>query len=302
MTDEAGIIIDDGTVSRLEEHRYFVTTTSSGVAAVEEWLTWWMEGEELCAHVTNVTSGLAAVNLAGPRAREVLAGLTDVDISAGGLPYLRAAQGSIAGVPAILLRIGFVGELGYEIHVPAEYGEFLWDTLMQAGQPFGIAPFGVEAQRTLRLEKGHIIVGQDTDALSTPLAADMAWIVKFDKPDFIGKTSLVPLEGDGSGERLVGFEMVDRHPVPDEGAAIVDSNGYPVGRVTSARYSPALDRVIGLAWVPVSLAAVGADLHIELGDAGRGDGRGGKGSARRTGLAQVVRPPFYDPAGERLKS
>src|SRR5581483_4012941 len=204
--------------------------TSSGVAAVEEWLTWWMEGTELCAHVTNVTSGLAAVNLAGPRAREVLAKVTDLDISAEGLPYLRAAQGTVAGIPAIILRIGFVGELGYEMHVPAEYGEYLWDTLMAAGQEFGIAPFGMEAQRVLRLEKGHIIVTQDTDALSTPLEADMSWIVKFDKDDFIGKTTLTNLKNDGLSQKLVGFEMLDASTVPDEGSQIVRGDGYPVGR------------------------------------------------------------------------
>ncbi|MBV9278771.1 MAG: (2Fe-2S)-binding protein, partial [Chloroflexi bacterium] len=113
MADEAGIILDDGTVARLAEDHFFVTTTSSGIGAVEEWMTWWLEGTPWCAHVTNVTSGLAAVNLAGPRARDVLAKVTNLDVSAEALPYLRAARGTVAGVPAIILRIGFVGELGY---------------------------------------------------------------------------------------------------------------------------------------------------------------------------------------------
>lgn len=288
MTDEAGIIMDDGTVARLGDEHFFVTTTSSGVAAVEEWLTWWMEGTELCAHVTNVTAGLAAVNLAGPRAREVLAKVTDLDISAEGLPYLRAAQGTVAGIPAIILRIGFVGELGYEMHVPAEYGEYLWDTLLAAGQEFGIAPFGMEAQRVLRLEKGHIIVTQDTDALSTPLEADMSWIVKFDKDDFIGKTTLANLRNDGLSQKLVGFEMLDASTVPDEGSQIVRGDGYPIGRVTSARFSPALRKAIGLAWVPAADGAEGAELRIQL------DGQAVP--------ARVVPVPFYDPSGARMKS
>ncbi len=288
MVDESGIIKDDGTVARLGDDHFFVTTTSSGVGAVEEWLTWWMEGAEMCAHVANVTSGLAAVNLAGPRARDVLAKVTDLGISAQALPYLRAAQGTIAGIPAIILRIGFVGELGYELHVPAEYGEYLWDTLMAAGKEFGIAPFGVEAQRVLRLEKGHIIVTQDTDALSTPLEADMSWIVKLDKPDFIGKTSLANLKSDGLSQKLVGFEMLDASQVPDEGTQIVRSDGYPVGRVTSARFSPALRKSIGLAWVPAESGAEGAEVTIQL------DGHQAQ--------ARVVPLPFYDPSGAKMKS
>lgn len=288
MVDESGIILDDGTVARLDEERFFVTTTSSGVAAVEEWLTWWMEGTELRAHITNVTSGLAAVNLAGPRSRDVLAKLTDLDISTAGLPYLRAAQGEVAGIPATILRIGFVGELGYEMHVPAEYGEYLWDALMEAGREFGIAPFGVEAQRTLRLEKGHIIVTQDTDALSNPLEADMSWAVKFDKPGFIGRTSLLHAREEGRRQKLVGFQMAHVAGVPDEGAQIVREDGYPVGRVTSARHSAALDAIIGLAWVPIEQSKEGSELHIRQ--------NGGLESAR------IVSVPFYDASGARMKS
>ncbi len=288
MVDESGIILDDGTVARLAEEQYFVTTTSSGVAAIEEWLNWWKEGTDIRAHVTNVTSGLAAVNLAGPRSREVLAKLTDFDISAQGLPYLRAARASVAGIPATILRIGFVGELGYEMHVPAEYGEYLWDALMKAGEEFGIVPFGVEAQRTLRLEKGHIIVTQDTDALSNPLEADMAWTVKFDKPDFIGRTSLHHVKEAGLRQKLVGFRMPDGSAVPDEGAQIVRADGYPVGRVTSARRSPVLGAVIGLAWVPFEQSTEGSELSIQQNGA--------------QALARVVSVPFYDPAGTRMKS
>lgn len=292
MVDESGIILDDGTVARLGADHFFVTTTSSGIDAVEEWFTWWMEGgpedTHMCAHVTNVTSGFAAVNLAGPASRDVLAKLTDLDISTQGLPYLRATQGPVAGIPAVILRIGFVGELGYEMHVPAEYGEYLWDKLIEAGREFGIAPFGVEAQRTLRLEKGHIIVSQDTDALSTPLEANMSWVVKFDKPDFIGKTSLAYSKDEGLSQALVGFQMLDESRIPDEGAQIVREDGYPIGRVTSARYSPALGKVIGLAWVPSTQGGEGSELRIQL-----------NGHAES---ARVVSVPFYDASGARMKS
>jgi len=288
IVDESGIILDDGTVARLGEDRFFITTTTSGIGSVEEWLAWWMEGTPWCVHVTNVTSALAAVNLAGPKSRDVLAKVTDLDISPAALPYLRAVQGTVAGVPATILRIGFVGELGYEMHFAAEYGEYVWDSLMEAGQEFGIAPFGVEAQRTLRLEKGHIIVTQDTDALSTPLEAGMPWIVKLDKPNFIGKTSLAHIQDDGLNQKLVGFQMVEAPQVPEEGAPVIGDGGYPVGRVTSARFSPALSTVIGLAWVPVTQAGAGAEIQIQLDD--------------HVGLARIVPVPFYDPSGSRMKS
>jgi sarcosine oxidase subunit alpha len=196
-------------------------------------------------------------------------------------------QGQVAGIPARLMRIGFVGETGYEIHVPSEYGAHLWNTLMQAGAEFGIAPFGLEAQRVLRLEKGHLIVGQDTDALSDPYAAGLGWAVSLDKPDFIGKPSLVRRNRKTPGEQLVGFELSDSAVVPAEGEQFVQA-GQLVGRVTSARYSPTLAKPIGLGWVKSEYAAIGSSLDLR----------------RNGGLAQatVVRVPFYDPEGKRVRS
>ena len=121
-----------------------------------------------------------------------MARVTALDVSREAMPYLAAVEGPVAGIPAIILRIGFVGEVGYEIHVPADYGAHLWDALMDAGRELGLRPFGVEAQRVLRLEKQHAIVGQDTDALSNPIEAGMGWLVKADKPDFIGRDARWP--------------------------------------------------------------------------------------------------------------
>ena len=173
------------------QNNYFVTTTTGNVELIEEWFKWWMAGTGMCAHVTNVTSAYAAINVAGPKARETLSKLTDVDLGPQAFRYMRSAQGTVAGVPAILLRIGFVGESGWELHFPAEYGEYMWDMLMDAGKEFDIAPFGLEAQRILRLEKKHIIVNQDTDSVSNPLESDLEWAVRFDKEDFIGRGGLV---------------------------------------------------------------------------------------------------------------
>ncbi|MBI2544537.1 MAG: (2Fe-2S)-binding protein [Candidatus Rokubacteria bacterium] len=161
MLDDAGIILDDGTVARLGEDHFFLTTGSGSLELVEQWLEWWLAGSDRCLHVTDVTGALAAINLAGPKSREVLARLTDLDLSPEALPYLAAVQGKVAGIPVLILRIGFVGELGYEMHFAAEYGDYLWKTLREAGREFDILPFGVEAQRVLRLEKLHIIPGHE---------------------------------------------------------------------------------------------------------------------------------------------
>ena len=278
---DSGVILDDGTVSRLGEEHFLITTTTGNTELVEEWFKWWTAGTGMCVHTTNVTAGLAAINVAGPKARDVLGRLTDIDLSTSAFRYMGNAQGTVAGVPTLLMRIGFVGEMGWEMHFPAEYGEHMWETLLEAGA----VPFGVETQRVLRLEKKHIIIGQDTDAVSNPLEADMAWIVKFDKEDFIGKAGILKSRRQGQRDRLVGFVMTDG-AVPDDGNSVV-SNGALVGRVTSARFSPTLGRGIGMAWIPAEMAEGGGDIRIVV------DGS--------VSSARIVTQPFYDPEGKRLR-
>ena len=285
MCSDNGAIMDDGTVTRLAEAHYFITTTTGNVDVMEEWLKWWSAGSGMCAHVVNVTAGYGAVNVAGPQARAALSKLTDLDLSAPSSRYMRSSRAIVAGVPSILLRIGFVGETGWELHFPAEYGEYMWDALMDAGREFGIAPFGLEAQRILRLEKKHIIVGQDTDAMSNPLESDMEWVVRFDKEDFIGRPGLSRIAEQGLSNKLVGFVMLDGK-TPEEGVPVV-AGAKPIGRVTSARFSPTLGKGFGLAWVPVELAQDGAEIHIII------DGR--------PMPASVTMQPFYDPDGARLR-
>ena len=157
-----------------------------------------------------------------------------------------------AGVRCLALRIGFVGEVGYEIHCPAALGEHVWDALIAAGAPHGLRPFGLEPQRVLRLQKMHILVGQDTDSESTPFAAAMPWIVKLDKSqDFIGKWALQHYAGETPQTALVGFTLRNGD-VPTEGAVVLGEDGSPAGQVTSSRHSPVLDRTIGMAWVPAA--------------------------------------------------
>jgi sarcosine oxidase subunit alpha len=295
MCTEEGIVFDDGVGARLAPEHYYLTATTGNAEGVFQWLELWRATWRLNAVVINRTPSFAAMNLAGPRSREVLARLTALDLSAAAFPYLALREGEVAGVPCRLLRIGFVGELGYEIHCPSSHGLYLWEAILATGTDVGLKPFGVEAQRILRLEKGHLIVGQDTDALSSPLGAGLDRMVRFGKPQFHGRDALLRLKELGPRSRLIGFHLSNgAAPRGDngwarqlEGCQVVEQ-GRSVGRVTSARYSPTLEKYIGLAWVPESRATAGGQFLI------RRDG---------ADLAASVAPvPFYDPEGQRLRS
>jgi sarcosine oxidase subunit alpha len=283
---DAGRIMDDGTIARLDESEYYVTTTSTGAGAVVEWFEWWNAVWGMDVEIVDVTGALAAINVAGPRARELLERMTELDVSNERFSYLDAKAAHVAGVPSLILRIGFVGELGYELHFPSPYGEYLWNTILERGRDLGAQPFGLEPQRILRLEKMHILVGQDTDSESNAFEASMPWIVKLDKDDFVGKCALEHVQERGFREQLVGFVM-ENGVVPAEGGQIV-VEGRPGGRVTSARWSDAVGKAIGMAWVPPHLAEEGAEIAVKVDD--------------RIEKAHVRLRPFFDPDGERLRS
>ena len=282
---DAGRIMDDGTIACLGEGQFYVTTTSTGADRVAEWFGWWNAVWRLDVEIVNLTGALAAINVAGPHARELLGRLTELDVSSAAFAYLDAKEAHVAGVPALILRIGFVGELGYELHFPSPYGEYVWDTLLERGGDLGVRPFGLEPQRILRLEKMHIIVGQDTDSESNVLEASMPWLVKWDKDDFVGRASLDHVRGRGTREQLVGFEMTNGVVPPEGGQIVVD--GRSAGRVTSARWSRQLEKSIGIAWVTAALAEEGTRIQIKV-----------NGSLE---AAHVRLRPFFDPDGERLR-
>jgi sarcosine oxidase subunit alpha len=286
LVTEAGRIMDDGTVCRLDDETFYVTTTTGGSAAVLQWLRWWLAEWRMEVRISDLTGALGAMNLAGPRSREALTPLTELDVGQEAFPYLRARAGRVADVECLVLRLGFVGELGYEIHMPSVHARHVWSTMLESGD-VEVRPAGLEAQRVLRLEKQHLIPSQDTDSESTPFGAGLPWVVKLDKEhDFLGRWSL-ELAAEGSGtERLVGF-TAPRDQVADEGAAVV-LDGAPAGRVTSCRTSEVLGKTVGLAWVPPEIAEDGARFGIAS-----------NGSVVR---ATVTTAPFYDPEGERQKA
>jgi sarcosine oxidase, subunit alpha len=287
MLDESGVIIDDGVIARISPDMFYFTTTTGGSATVFRELQRWNALWGLDCALVNVTGHRAAFNFAGPSSRELLQPLTDADLSEAALPFLGVRTGRVAGVPARLLRVGFVGELGYEIHAAASDAVQLWRSLHAAGLPRGARPFGVEAQRVLRLEKAHFIVGQDTDGLTDPFEASASWAVHMQKPFFVGQRSLRILKERGPRQTLVGIELLDPARLPKECHLVIEQ-GAIAGRITSVAHSRALNKAIGLAMLSPALARLGGEIDI------RGDG----GEILK---ARIVATPFYDPKNARQR-
>ena len=297
MLREDGTIFDDGVTARLGERRYLMHTTTGNAEAVLAWLELWRQTEwpQLDVHCVSVTDHWATAALAGPQARAVLRALTpDFAIDNAAFGFMQVREGRVAGLPARVFRISFSGELSFEINVAAQHGEALWNALMAAGEPFGIAPYGTETMHVLRAEKGYIIVGQDTDGSMTPADMGLDWAVRAGKPfGFLGDRSLA-LADHRRPDRLqfVGLAATDAATVLPEGAQLLDRPASPpapmAGHVTSSYYSPILARPVALGLVKGGRARRGETVHAPLAD-GRAVG------------ARIVDPVFYDPEGQRQR-
>jgi sarcosine oxidase, subunit alpha len=293
MCAEDGVVLDDGVTGRLGPEHYLMSTTSSGAAAVWEWAERWLQTSHpgWQVHITPVTTAYASINVAGPQSRELLGRLVaDIDLSGEAFGYLHVRTGEIAGVgDCVVWRIGFTGELSYELHVPAGYGLHVWEALLAAGADLGVAPFGVEAQRILRLEKGHLIVGQDTDGLTRGGSAGLQRAIKLDKADFAGRPELAWELDRGPATQLVSLQPEDPAVVPEESSLIMDGPRI-AGRITSSRMSPTLGRSICLAQVTARLALAGTVVTVRLPS--------GALAAARV-LPQLA---HFDPDGRRMRA
>ena len=281
LLNEAGSLLDDGMICALSEGGYYLTFSSSAVDHAETLLRDWAETWALDVHILNQTAALGAINVTGPRTRELLAPLCSNAIDSEAFPFMGMRELSVAGVPCIAMRLGFVGELGFELHFPSSRSEHLWMELMAAGSELGVMPVGLEATKLLRLEKAHILVGQDTDFDSTPAKLGFEWGVKMEKPDFVGKAALERLSALELGQKLAMFDFGDAAP-PEGSTLTVD--GTHAGHLTSSQLSPVLERGIALGWLlrvngsfPETVKAAGAS-------------------------GRVVAEPFYDPKRERLRA
>jgi sarcosine oxidase subunit alpha len=299
MLHEDGMVFDDGVTSCLGEQHFFMTTTSGNADQVIHWLEEWKQCEwpALDVYLTPVTSAWATLNLAGPKARDVLrAAGTDIDLGAAAFPFMTVRSGRVAGLSARVFRVSFTGELSYEISVPARHARRLWDALMAAGAAHGITPFGTEAIHVLRAEKGFIAVGLETDGSVSPLDLGMGWIVGTKKKDFIGKRSLELAElRRPDRKQLVGLETRDPAVVLPLGAQIIGratgatstrSARPGGGYVTSSYFSPTLERSIAMALLESGRGRMGEEVEIVFD----------RGTAR----ARVVGTRFYDPESVRL--
>jgi len=277
LLDDRGYVLDDGLICRDSETRFTLTFTSGGATTAELWVRDWAEAWGLDVRILNQTMALGAINVTGPLSNELLhrAGLENPP------PYMGHMTATVAGVSCKVFRLSFTGELSYELHHPAEDSVTLWRRLLDLGQDLGIKPHGIDALLKLRLEKGHMIVGQDTDFDSTPRRIQHEWAVRMDKPDFVGKSALIRTNKLPLDRQLVGFTMST--PAPLEGAVIYHGDTY-AGYVTSTFASPLLGQTVLLGW----LKFFNGELPTEVTIGGR--------TARR------VAPPFYDPEGTRARA
>lgn len=295
MLNENGIIIDDGVFARLGEEHYLVHTTSGGAARIHSWMEALLQGDwpDLDVILTPVTSQWANIAVSGPRARALLGRLdTGMDLSGEALPHMAVTCAMIKGMPVRILRVSFTGELCYEINVPADRGAALWNCLLRLGEDLQVMPVGVETLMALRIEKGYLHVGSDTDGYTTP--RDIGWGHVADaKPGgFLGKRSLTRAFNVGSGRlEFVGLRPAQQGGVLRAGAHVIDAGcrGSPAptqGYVTSACYSPNLQRYVGLGLVRDGRSRLGEAVNVY-----------DDGEVR---AAVISNPVAWDPEGERL--
>jgi len=276
MLTEQGTILDDGVTARLDARRFHVTTTTGGAARVLGWMEEWLQCEwtDLQVWCTSVTDHWAVATLSGPQARRILAPLTDIDLSPDAFPFMTWREGQVCGVPARLFRVSFTGELSYEINVPARFGRALWETLLAAGAGDGLVPFGTEAMHVLRAEKGFILVGQESDATTTPADLGLDAMIPADKGDFVGRRSLdLPDLRRPDRKQLVGLLTEEPQTVLREGAQVTAPEAAQprprrqvpmLGHVTSSYMSPTLGRSIALALLKGGRERIGQTVQVPV--------------------------------------
>ncbi len=292
MCNDDGCVIDDGVVVKRGENDYYFTTSTARAGATIEWFRYHTRYDGWEFHLVNLTDAFGVINLAGPNARKVLEKVADADVSNEGFPFAAYREFTAGGgaITVRAMRLGFVGELSFELHVPSSLMQSLWDLLEEAGKPFGIRNFGVEAQNVLRMEKGHIILGQESEQRTNLLDVGLGFLWAREKGEnkTVGEAALRHAENDPNRLKLVGIRMHDRQRAPRDGALIVDRRirGY----VCTARRSFTLEQAVGLALVEEPLAGIGTRLDI-YEDECRGE----------LLKAEVVAVPFYDPDGKRMR-
>lgn len=292
MLNENGIIKDDGVFGCLGENHYLVTTSSAGALDIYFWMEEWRQCEwrDLDVQLAQQTAQWATLTVSGPESREIVARLgLELDLSPQAFPHMHLRRVELDGIPLRVGRVSFGGELSFELNIGADYAEALWRRLLEAGAPRGITPLGMEALDVLRVEKGFLEVGVDTDGETCPL--DVGWAAAIGKKpaDFIGRRSLMREHMQRSDRlQLVGLRPVaEQLPVP-VGAHTLDEAGRAIGHITSSCLSPNLNRSLALAMVRGGAARHGQLVEIDI--------------EGRRHPAMIGAPSYYDPQGERLNA
>jgi aminomethyltransferase len=272
LTTDAGTFVDDLTVYRFADDYYMATVNASNIDKDYAWMRDHTRGN---VEVRNLSDETALIAVQGPKAVEILQKLTPVDLNA--IKYYWFARGKVLGQDGIVSRTGYTGEDGFEVYLPPQHAAALWNALMEAGRAFGLLPCGLGARDTLRLEAKMALYGNDIDDRHTVLEADLGWILKLEKGEFIGKAALGKQKAQGITRKLVGFEMVGRGIARSHYKIV--KNGQPIGEVTSGSPAPWLNKNIGLGYVAAEHSAVGTEFDILIRD--------------NPVPARVVPTPFY---------
>jgi len=292
MCNDDGCVIDDGVVVKIDENDYYFTTSTGRAGQTVEWIRYHTRFDGWDFNLVNLTDAMGVINLSGPNARKVLEKVVDIDVSGKAFPFSGYKEFLIQDTIFVrAMRLGFVGELSYELHVPASYMKAVWNMLKEAGAEFGIRNFGVEAQNVLRMEKCHIILGQESEQRTNLLDVGLGFLWDRTKTDAktVGAVALRQAEKQPGRLKLVGIRMEDDDRPARDGALIVDSKVR--GYVATMRKSFTTGQAIGMALVESQLADIGTRLEIFEDEC----------NGVRL-YARVVKMPFYDPKGERMKA
>ncbi|MFY0608137.1 MAG: glycine cleavage system aminomethyltransferase GcvT [Cyclobacteriaceae bacterium] len=266
-----GGIVDDLIVYRFGEEEYMLVVNASNIEKDWNWIT---QHNTMGAEMKDISDDTALFAVQGPKAQEVLQKLTEVDLSQ--VRFYHFTQGELAGVQMIISGTGYTGAGGFELYIPKEHAEKVWKAVFEAGEEYGIAPIGLGARDTLRLEMGYCLYGNDLNDETSPLEAGLGWITKFTK-DFINSDNLKQQKEAGVQRKLVAFEMVDKG-IPRHDYLIVDAEGNEIGKVTSGTMSPLLNQGIGMGYVSIGNHTIDSQIFIAI---------------RNKQLeAKVIKPPF----------
>jgi aminomethyltransferase len=258
LPNEQGGVVDDLLVYRIHAEKYMVVVNASNIE--KDW-AWIVKNNIVGAEMTNVSEDMCLFAVQGPKAIEAMQSLTAVNL--GEMPYYTFQIAEFAGVSdTIISATGYTGSGGFEIYVPNQAAEKVWNAIFEAGKDYGIKPIGLGARDTLRLEKGFMLYGNDIDDTTSPLEAGLGWVTKFTKP-FINSEALKTQKEAGVKRKLVAFKM-NEMAIPRSHFAIMDSEGNKIGEVTSGTMSPLLETGIGMGYVPLAFAAEGSQIFIEI--------------------------------------